>query len=65
VLEGDVVGLDEQITTLKEQLAEFGGHKADCPTRFNKGYRGPYSGIHRCDPKLCGWAEIKKELLTS
>jgi len=49
----EVNNLDEQITTLKKQLAKHGGHTAECwiNTLETPGEEHPCT---------CGWAEIVK-----
>ena len=49
----------KKLTDSEKDLAKFGGHTDECPA--GKPYAGPYSGIPRCDPKVCGWDEVSKE----
>lgn len=53
----EIVDLDKQITTLREQLAKHGGHTVQCKTKWHDYSTG--TGWGRCD---CGWAEIEKRL---
>ena len=51
----------QEITILRAQLKEHGGHTADCAIWHRQGGDfGRYQGRdEECD---CGWAEIEKEL---
>jgi len=48
--------LDEQITQLKTDLAEFGGHYWDCPAHPDE------HGFLNNKKCTCGWAEMEKGL---
>jgi len=51
---------NERITQLKADLAKYGGHPAECASRFLVEPEGVVTGEHRpCD---CGWAAIEKGL---
>ena len=60
-LQRDVRTLQEELTTLRGQLDEFGGHKAECAIESRRlciAQFGEDPGEAECD---CGWDKVKRK----